>query len=127
MFLLFLPRIPSQVQSVCNLPNLHVAQKVFNGPDLLYCADCVISGGGTMNREAAVLGTPTYTVFKGKIGAVDEYLIQNNRMTRVNSVSDFPKISLEKKDVNAENMGNRDLIRVVTEMILKPLRTPGVE
>ena len=70
---LFLPRILNQVQSVSHFQNLHVAKKVFDGPDLLYCADGVISGGGTMNREAAVLGTPTYTVFKGKMGAVDQF------------------------------------------------------
>ncbi len=127
VYLLFLPRIPSQVHSVCHLPNLHVAQKVFNGPNLLYCADGVISGGGTMNREAAVLGTPTYTVFKGKMGAVDRYLIQRNRMTWIDSVSDFRKISLEKKSVNAENICNQALVEVVTEMILKSLGSSDAE
>lgn len=125
VYALFLPRIPSQIQSVSHFPYLHVAQKVFNGPDLLYCADGVISGGGTMNREAAVLGTPTYTVFKGKMGAGDRYLIQSNRMTWIKNIGDFPKISLEKKNGNAENMLNRDLVGVVTDMILKQLRTPN--
>jgi predicted glycosyltransferase len=127
VYLLFLPRIPSQVQSVCHIPNLHVTQKVYRGPDLLYCADVVISGGGTMNREAAVLGTPTYTIFRGKMGAVDRYLIQRKRMTWINSIGDFQKISLEKKKVNAENMWNRDLIGIVTEMILKPLKALDVD
>ena len=35
-------------------------------------ADLVISAGGTMNREAVALGTPVWTVFEGRLGAVDE-------------------------------------------------------
>ena len=38
--------------------------------NLLYHSDLVISGGGTMNREAAALGIPTVTIFKGPMGAV---------------------------------------------------------
>ena len=31
--------------------------------------------GGTMNREAAVLGTPVWSIFEGRLGAVDEQLV----------------------------------------------------
>ncbi len=120
VYTLFLPRIQSQAQTVQQFPNLHLAQKVFDGPDLLYCADGVISGGGTMNREAAVLGTPAYTVFKGKRGAVDEYLMQKNRLTWIDDVNGFSKIILEKDADKPENMSNLDLAGLVTEMILKP-------
>jgi predicted glycosyltransferase len=48
---------------------------VVDGRSLLAFADLVIGAGGTMNREAALLGTPTYTVFAGKLGAVDAELI----------------------------------------------------
>jgi predicted glycosyltransferase len=65
---------------------------VYDGSNLLYHADLVISGGGTMNREAAVLGTPTYTVFKGKLGAVDEYLIQRGRMIHVRNQQDMQRM-----------------------------------
>ena len=43
-------------------------------------ADLVISAGGTMNREAAALGVPVYTTFAGRIGAVDEALIEDRRL-----------------------------------------------
>ena len=43
---------------------------------LLAFADLVVGGGGTMTREAALLGTPTYTVFAGELGAVDAELIR---------------------------------------------------
>src|SRR4051812_7699056 len=63
----FLPRIEEQAEWArsLGLDNLLIPPKAVDGPNLLYHADLTISGGGTMNREAAVLGTPAYTVFAG--------------------------------------------------------------
>ena len=33
-----------------------------------------------MNREAVALGTPVYTTFGGRLGAVDEQLIREGRL-----------------------------------------------
>ena len=41
-----------------------------------------------MNREAAALGVPVYSIFRGKIGAVDRYLADQGRMTLIESVED---------------------------------------
>ena len=46
-------------------------------------ADLVVSAGGTMNREAVALGTPVWTTFEGRLGAVDERLIAEGRMHRL--------------------------------------------
>ena len=43
----------------------------------------MISAGGTMNREAVALGTPVYTTFQGRLGAVDERLIAEGRLRRL--------------------------------------------
>ena len=43
---------------------------------LVALADLVVSAGGTMNREAVALGTPVYTTFSGRLGAVDEMLLE---------------------------------------------------
>jgi predicted glycosyltransferase len=51
----------------------------------------VISGGGTMNREAAALGVPVYSIFRGKIGAVDQYLADHGRLTLIETVDDLQK------------------------------------
>ena len=45
--------------------------RAFDGLNLIWFSDLVISGGGTMNREAAALGVPVYSIFRGKIGGVD--------------------------------------------------------
>ena len=36
-----------------------------------------------MNREAVALGTPVLTVFEGRLGAVDERLIAEGRLRRL--------------------------------------------
>lgn len=59
-----------------------------DGMNLIWFSDLVISGGGTMNREAAALGVPVYSIFRGKIGAVDRYLTDCGRLTLIESVED---------------------------------------
>lgn len=49
-----------------------------------------IGAGGTMTREAAVLGIPTISIYQDELLDVDKYLIQNNRMThKVDINADF--------------------------------------
>jgi predicted glycosyltransferase len=49
----------------------------------------VISAGGTMNREAVVLGTPVWTTFAGTLGAVDRALIADGRLKQLERVEDL--------------------------------------
>jgi hypothetical protein len=48
-----------------------------DGLNLMYHAAAVLGGGGTMNREAALLGTPTISFYQGEVLGVDRYLIDN--------------------------------------------------
>jgi len=102
-FIVFLPRVPEQADSVRRLgyPNVWVPPRVLDGPTLVRSVDMVISGGGTMNREAAVLGTPAYTVFSGKPGAVDGELIRLGRMVPISRREDIEVIRVEKKHFTA--------------------------
>ncbi len=59
-----------------------------DGLNLLWFSDLVVSGGGTMNREAAALGVPVYSIFRGKIGAVDHYLANQGRLTLIETPSE---------------------------------------
>ena len=43
-----------------------------------------------MNREAVALGTPAYTTFEGRLGAVDERLIAEGRLRRLQDVDELP-------------------------------------
>jgi hypothetical protein len=62
------------------LPRVTVPVRAVDGRSLVALADLLISAGGTMNREAAVLGTPAYSVFEGRLGAIDEMLIGEGRL-----------------------------------------------
>ncbi len=69
--------------------NLIIPDKVVDAQSLVYYADLVISGGGTLNREAVALGTPAYTVFHGVMGAVDIDLIAQGRLHQLESANDL--------------------------------------
>ena len=56
-------------------PSLIVPEQAIDAQSLIAFADLVVGAGGTMNREAVALGTPVYTIFSGRMGAVDERLI----------------------------------------------------
>jgi predicted glycosyltransferase len=56
-----------------------------DGLNLLWHSDLVVSGGGTMNREAAALGVPVYSIFRGNIGAVDRYLHEEKKLVLIDS------------------------------------------
>jgi predicted glycosyltransferase len=66
-----------------------IPNQVVDGLNLMWYSDFVISGGGTMNREAAALGVPVYSIFRGKIGTVDRYLSNCGRLILLESISDI--------------------------------------
>jgi predicted glycosyltransferase len=65
-----------------------IPDHVEDGMNLIWNSDLVISGGGTMNREAAAMRVPVYSIFRGKIGAVDQYLADEGRLVLLESVED---------------------------------------
>jgi hypothetical protein len=119
-YVVFLPRIPAQGEQARGLgrANLYVPSQPLDGPNLLYHADLVISGGGTMNREAAVLGTPTYTVFKGQLGAVDRYLIDRGQMTQIAEPENLEKIRVEKRTGHGQTLIEPALLQEITGQIV---------
>ena len=72
-----------------------------------------------MNREAAALGVPVYSIFRGKIGAVDKYLAERGRLTILETAEDIEsKIRLIKRPkVNKSNFdGTTALKKIVTSI-----------
>ena len=80
-----LPRTAEQRESIraLGLPSLVVPDRAVDAQSLISAAAVVVSAGGTMNREAVALGTPVYTTFGGRLGAVDETLIREGRLVRL--------------------------------------------
>jgi hypothetical protein len=87
-----------------------------DGLNLIWHSDLLVSGGGTMNREAATLGVPVYSIFRGSIGAVDRHLQQEGRLILVETSEDVAgKIRLEKRvrKTVAETTSRRSLDHIV--------------
>jgi predicted glycosyltransferase len=83
-----LPRTPEQRSELARAGGFIVPERAIDAQSLIAYADLVVSAGGTMNREAVALGTPVFTVFEGRLGAVDERLIAEGRLKRLEHVDD---------------------------------------
>ncbi|MEK6326494.1 MAG: DUF354 domain-containing protein [Actinomycetota bacterium] len=102
-----LPRTDAQrthLESL-DLPSVIVAERAVEAQSLVALADLVVSAGGTMNREAAALGTPVYTTFKGRLGGVDEALIRSGRLRLL---TDSGALELEKRSARNGQATLRD-------------------
>lgn len=86
-----LPRTEEQATAIraLDLPRLTVPAEAIDARSLIADADLVVSAGGTMNREAAVLGVPVFSTFSGALGAVDRRLIEEGRLQRLERVEDL--------------------------------------
>ena len=80
-----LPRTDEQRAELAREGGFIVPERAIDAQSLIAYADLVISAGGTMNREAVALGTPVWTTFEGRLGAVDEALIADGRMRRLDA------------------------------------------
>jgi predicted glycosyltransferase len=83
--IVLIPRTEAQRAAAIarSAPNLVVPEQAIDAQSLIALADLVVSAGGTMNREAVALGVPVYTIFSGRMGAVDEALIAAGRLRRL--------------------------------------------
>jgi predicted glycosyltransferase len=95
-----LPRTDSQREFIggLRLPSVIVPPGAVEAQSLVALADLVLSAGGTMNREAAALGTPVYTTYGGRLGGVDEALIRSGRLR---PLTDPRALVLEKRSAEA--------------------------
>jgi predicted glycosyltransferase len=109
-----LPRTPEQR---AELGGFIVPERAIDAQSLVAYADLVISAGGTMNREAVALGTPVWTTFEGRMGAVDEALIADGRLRRLARAED---IALEKRAAPAGERTRRDP-DLLTDLLLSPI------
>ena len=102
-----LPRTPEQGTRIraLDLPSVVVPEHAVDGGSLVAGADLVVSAGGTMNREAVVLGTPVYTTFAGRLGGVDEQLVAEGRLRPLESAGD---LVLERKPAALAERRRRD-------------------
>ena len=106
-----LPRTPAQR---AELSAFIIPEHAIDAQSLVAYADLVISAGGTMNREAVALGTPVFTTFEGKLGAVDEALLREGRLRRLEDPS---QIEIGRRPANGGLRVRRDP-RELVKMLL---------
>ena len=83
------------------LPSVIVPDGAIDAQSLIALCDVVVSAGGTMNREAAALGTPVYTTYGGRLGAVDEALIRDGRLRPATDVRAIEIVKQERRPPTA--------------------------
>jgi len=124
--MIVLPRHKSQEEevrknwaSLFNSGRMRIPDRVVDGLNLIWFSDLVISGGGTMNREAAALGVPVYSIFLGKSGAVDRYLSSTGRLTCLENPEALKRINLTRREAaSSSGLGNRQSLAKVVENVI---------
>jgi predicted glycosyltransferase len=115
------PRTKAQREQLNRDGGFLIPDRAIDAQSLIAYADLVVSAGGTMNREAVALGTPVFTVFEGRLGAVDERLIADGRLRRL--------VSPEEVVVEKRTDGRHGLQRLrrnpqlLVDLLTKPART----
>jgi predicted glycosyltransferase len=109
-----LPRTPEQAAEVRGLGDFVVPEHAVDAQSLVAFAALVISAGGTMNREAVALGTPVYTTFEGRLGAVDKALLREGRLRRL---EDPAQVRVEPRPRNGTQRVRRDPRELVKSIL----------
>jgi predicted glycosyltransferase len=114
-----LPRTPAQRDELGD--GLIVPSRVIDTQSLVAYADLVVSAGGTMNREAVALGTPVWTTFEGRLGAVDEGLIASGRLRMLESVDQIALVKRTRGEGDGAGRVRRDP-RLLADLLSSPAR-----
>jgi uncharacterized protein len=114
-----LPRTAAQRKEVARLGDFVVPERAVDAQSLVAYSDLVISAGGTMNREAVALGTPVFTTFEGRLGAVDEGLLRQGRLLKL---EDPGQIEIRRRHANGALRVRRDP-RELVKLLLAACRT----
>jgi uncharacterized protein len=122
---LLTPRTMSQGDQFEGRRGVRVLREPVSGLDLLYSADLFVGAGGSMTREAAVLGTPAYSIFQGKPASVDRWLEERGRLKTLLCAEDLP-IPTERRPAGTNGLRRTsaaalDGFMVLLESRVRPL------
>lgn len=90
-----LARHPEQAHATraLGLPDVIVPEETIDALSLVSTADLFIGAGGTMTREAALLGVPTVSVFSGPSAAADRWLEAQGRLRRLRAPAELGRVA----------------------------------
>jgi uncharacterized protein len=105
---------------------IRIPRHAIDACSLLALADLTVGAGGTMTRESAILGTPTYTVFAGRLAAVDDHLIRSGRLVDLRAPSS--RVPFEKRQTAPETHADANpilsAIQSALESVVRSRSTP---
>ena len=108
-----LPRTAEQRAELEGREGLIVPEHAIDAQSLIAFSDLVVSAGGTMNREAVALGAPVFTTFEGRLGAVDERLLDEGRLRRLEDPDQVQVTKRAKHDGNRIRRDPADLAKLL--------------
>jgi predicted glycosyltransferase len=100
---------------------MRIPEHVVDGLNLIWYSDLVVSGGGTMNREAAALGVPVYSVFRGQIGSVDRHLSAAGRLVLLENAEDVRRrivVARRQRNAGLQHAGSAALEAIVRHIAI---------
>jgi predicted glycosyltransferase len=98
---------------------IHFLEKAVDGLQLIWSSDLFISGGGSMNRESALLGVPTYSFFTAKKPYLDEHLSEMGRLAFIDAPEKIGQIAISKREITGGfEERNEGLVEKVVDIIL---------
>jgi uncharacterized protein len=138
--ILLLPRNKNQEAALraawareINSGKIVIPARVEDGMNIIWNSDLVVSGGGTMNREAAAMGVPVYSIFRGPMGAVDKFLAAQGRLVLLESAEQVQNkiqaVRRNKKDVALRQQNSPALEAILKHVakIADAAQRPGRE
>lgn len=117
--ILVIPRFREQQQIFEDDDQVTLIKPPVDSFSLMKACDLVIGAGGTMNREAALLGTPVISCYPGDLLAVDGYYIEKGFMKRSTRVEEIVEMARELLNDNHghEKLKTDDLFQIIIDNI----------
>jgi predicted glycosyltransferase len=124
--LVVLARHPEQRATIATLAlqNCTVPGAAIDSRSLMYEADLVVGAGGTMTREAALLGVPTVSLFAGRSAGVDRWLEQRKalrRVTRLDEIVPAQPRATQPRTIEELRERARTVVQAFLEAAIGPL------
>jgi predicted glycosyltransferase len=93
--ILIIPRFNEQEKIFRDIDNVTIIKPPVDTFSLMKGCDLMIGAGGTMNREAAIVGIPVISCYPGKLLSVDKYYIDHEAMFRSTNVDEIVHTALK--------------------------------
>ncbi len=121
---LYLPRYKHDFELLKPNDKIFIPAEPLNGLDVCYFADAVLTGAGTLAREAVCLGTPAVSFYAGsKLLLVDKKLIEEKKMIHSrNSLEIMNYLKSSKKhlaNIEKSKLVKKEVLDKIDELLIK--------